>query len=185
MVGFFDVLQGDVNFLNKDTSTQHLYSINGVASFSDFTISGARISATLSGLHFKSFGGGQIVNGATLILDGSHTMGSRLTAAGSAGFDVSGTLNVNSGPVFDNTFGYFGHGSDSTGLSTVSGGGSRWNNTSDLSVSGQGSGTLRELAGGLVSNERGGFRRGNSPATINFGGDVLLAVLKDMLPWVL
>ncbi|HCK40794.1 MAG TPA: hypothetical protein DHW22_04085, partial [Planctomycetaceae bacterium] len=107
-VGFFDVLQGDVNFLNKETSTQHLYSINGGGSFSDFTISGASTSATLSGLHFKSLGGGQIVNGATLILEGSHPMGSRLTAAGSAGFDVSGALNVNSGAVFDNTFGYLG-----------------------------------------------------------------------------
>ena len=154
-VGFFDVLQGDVNFLNKETSTQHLYSINGGGSFSDFTISGASTSATLSGLHFKSLGGGQIVNGATLILEGSHPMGSRLTAAGSAGFDVSGALNVNSGAVFDNTFGYLGYESDSTGVATVSGNGSRWDNSRFLFVGYQGDGTLNVLGGGVVSNELG------------------------------
>ncbi|MCP4195360.1 MAG: hypothetical protein GY768_32570, partial [Planctomycetaceae bacterium] len=73
-VGYFEVLQGDVTFLNKDTDTQYLYTINGSCgdgAFSDFSISGASTSSTISGLHFKSLGGGQIVNGGTLTLDGS------------------------------------------------------------------------------------------------------------------
>ncbi|MBD14749.1 MAG: hypothetical protein CMJ72_06215, partial [Planctomycetaceae bacterium] len=82
-------------------------------------------------------------------------MGSRLTAAGSAGFDVSGALNVNSGAVFDNTFGYLGYESDSTGVATVSGNGSRWDNSRFLFVGYQGDGTLNVLGGGVVSNELG------------------------------
>ncbi|MCP4777141.1 MAG: hypothetical protein GY880_23215, partial [Planctomycetaceae bacterium] len=138
-VGYFEVLQGDVTFLNKDTHSQYLYTINGSGgngAFSDFSVSGANTSMTISGLHFKSLGGGQIVNGGTLTLDGSHAAGSRLTVAGSAGFDVSGTLNVNSGARFDNTTGYIGYSSGSSGTATVSGSGSQWNNSGDLYVGG-------------------------------------------------
>ena len=167
-VGYFEVLQGDVTFLNKDTDTQYLYTINGSGgdgAFSDFSISGASTSATISGLHFKSLGGGQIVDGGTLTLDGSHAMGSQLTVAGySTGFDVSGTLNVNAGAIFDNTLGYIGNESGSTGTATVTGSGSQWNNSRILSVGRYGTGTWNIENGGVVSNTIGyiGYRSGST-----------------------
>ena len=55
--GFFEVLLGDVDFLNKDSDTQHLFTINGsgdTGEHSDFSISGNSTKATVSGLHFHS-----------------------------------------------------------------------------------------------------------------------------------
>ena len=157
-VGFLEVLQGEVNFLNMDSAAQHLYTINGsgsAGSLTDFSISGAGTSATMSGMHFKSLGGGQIINGARLTLDGSHAQGSKLTVAGTTGFDVAGNLNINSGATFQNTIGYVGLNSGSAGVARVIGSGSQWNNSSDLYLGGEGTGTLNVESGGVVSNNRG------------------------------
>ncbi len=157
-VGYFEVLQGDVTFLNQDTATLHLYTINGSGddgAFSDFSISGASNAATISGLHFKSLGGGQIVNGGTLTLDGSHAMGSQLTVAGAKGFDVSGNLNINSAAIFENSKGYIAYQAGSTGMATVTGSGSQWNNTQNLIIGWRGNGTLSVEAGGVVASNNG------------------------------
>ena len=154
-VGTFEVLQGGVTFLNKAADTQYLYTINGADAFADFSISGASTLVTISGLHFKSLGGGQIVGGATLTLDGSHAQGSQLTMAGSTGFDVSGNLILNAGAILASTDGFIGYLSDSSGNATVTGSGSAWNNSGSLYVGGTptavgGSGSLTIAESGLV-----------------------------------
>lgn len=118
-------------------------------------------------------GGGQILNGATLTLDGSHAQGARLEVAGSTGFDVSGNLNVNSGAIFDNTSGFIGNLAGSTGMATVTGSGSHWNNSSDLNIGGTdtaagGMATLDIFDSGLVSV--GGTTRIWTGANVNLMG---------------
>jgi len=175
-VGFLQVNSGNVTFLNNGGFAQHLFTINGsggVGESSDFSISGASTLATIRGLHFQSLGGGRIVNGGTLTLDGSHAEGSRLTVAGSTGFDVSGNLNVQSGGIFENTVGLIGFNSGSTGVATVTGSGSQWNNSNNFFVGHSGSGTLNVEAGGLVSNTNGfiGFNSGSTGvATVTGSG---------------
>ena len=154
-VGFLDIQQGDVTFLDFNGNEQHLFTINGSGgngSFSDFSVSGAETKLTSRGLHLRSQGGGQILNGATLTLDGSHQNGSKLTVNGTTGFDVSGNLNVQSGAIFENSVGYIGQLTGSTGKATVTGSGSQWNNSSFLDIGTQGNGTLNVQAGGVVSN---------------------------------
>ena len=166
-VGFLDIQQGDVTFLNQNGNVQHLFTINGSGgsgSFSDFSVSGAETKLTSRGLHLRSQGGGQILNGATLTLDGSHQYGSKLTVAGSIGFDVSGNLNVQSGAIFENSAGNIGRLAGSTGKAAVTGSGSQWNNSSFLDIGSQGNGTLNVQAGGVVGNTNGyiGFSAGST-----------------------
>ncbi|MDB2526811.1 hypothetical protein N9X53_08990, partial [Mariniblastus sp.] len=158
-VGFLQILQGDVTFDNRDeeASTQYLYTINGsggTGAFSDFSISGSGTSLTNRGLHLHSLGGGEVLGGATLTLDGSDPNGAKLTVGG-VGFNIGGNLNIQSGGTFDNTAGYIGRYSGSTGIATVTGSGSQWNNSNFLSVGEEGNGTLNVEAGGLVSNTEG------------------------------
>ena len=127
-VGFVQVLQGDVTFENV-FGAQHLFTINGSNSTEDFSVSGSNTSLTIRGLHLESLGGGEILNGATLTLDGSHPVGTKLTVGGSIGFDVSGNLNVQSGAIFENTDGSIARNSGSAGTATVTGSGSQWNNS--------------------------------------------------------
>ncbi|MDB4396543.1 hypothetical protein N9003_01705, partial [bacterium] len=159
-VGFLQVVQGDVTFDNRDTAagTQYLYTINGsggAIDFSDFSISGSGTSFTNRGLHLQSLGGGQILGGATLTLDGSDPNGAKLTVGDAIGFDVSGNLNIQSGATFENTYGYIGRKSGSTGVATVTGSGSQWNNSGRLYLGYDGNGTLNVEAGGVVNSDRG------------------------------
>ena len=172
-VGTLEVGQGDVTFLNKDSVAQYLYTINGTNLRTVFSIAGASTSATISGLHFKSLGGGQIVSGATLTLDGSHAQGSQLTMAGSSGFDVSGNLNVNAGGLVSNGLGFIGYSSGLTGTATVTGSGSAWNNTSNLLVGRYGTGTLKVEDAGVVTNSLGFlgyYSSGSGTATVTGSG---------------
>ena len=158
-VGFLEILAGDVTFLNRDQTAQLLFTINGsggIGQFSDLSISGVGTSLTNRGLHLHSLGGGQVIDGATLTLDGSHAQGARLTVDGSVGFDVSGNLNVQSGAIFDNTSGLIGRGSNSMGIATVTGSGSQWNGSNGLFLGGTdsadgGVGTLNIADSGNVN----------------------------------
>ena len=182
-VGWLSIGLGQVTLLNKDPSLQPLYTINGVSGWPDriFSISGASTSATISGLHFKSLVGGQIVDGGTLNLDGSHAQGSELTIAGSRGFDVSGNLNLNAGAIIENVDAYIARNSGSAGVATVAGSGSQWNNSNNVAVGFDGNGTLKITNGGLVSSYAGyiGYSTGSAGAVTvtgsgsqwnNFGG---------------
>ena len=74
-------------------------------------------------------------------------------AVGDEGGD--GTLNVAEGGVVSNSDGYLSYESGSTGVVTVTGAGSQWNNSNNLIVGNRGAGTLNVEAGGLVSNTFG------------------------------
>ena len=59
-VGFLDIQQGDVTFLDFNGNEQHLFTINGSGgngSFSDFSVSGTTTKLTSRGLHLRSQGG--------------------------------------------------------------------------------------------------------------------------------
>jgi len=68
------------------------------------------------------------------------------------------------GGVVSNTIGTIGFSAGSTGLATVTGSGSQWNNSADLRVGTFGNGTLNVEAGGVVSNTIGtiGFSAGST-----------------------
>jgi len=111
--------------------------------------------------------GGHIGNGSgslgvvTVSGSGSQWNNSGLLAVGygvpSGEGDGSGTLNIEAGGVVSNTGGSIGHFRNSTGVATVTGSGSQWNNSQGLSVGFGGTGMLNVEAGGLVSNTYGGY----------------------------
>ena len=69
----------------------------------------------------------------------------------------SGMLNVEVGGVVSNITGHIGHESGSAGTATVSGSGSQWNNSEDLRVGREGTGTLNIENAGVVSNGGSGI----------------------------
>ena len=71
------------------------------------------------------------------------------------GDSSSGTLNIESEGVVTSTTGRIGEASGSTGIATVTGSGSQWNNSYDLGVGTYGSGSLSVEAGGEVTNTYG------------------------------
>ncbi|MDG2104410.1 MAG: PEP-CTERM sorting domain-containing protein, partial [Pirellulaceae bacterium] len=75
------------------------------------------------------------------------------------GFDDSGMLNVEDGGVVSSRNGYLSFAPNmmgvTTGIATVTGSGSQWNNSSELYVGNDGTGTLNIEAGGVVSNTNG------------------------------
>ena len=72
------------------------------------------------------------------------------------GHNGNGTLNVMDGGVVSNTNGLIGsHHPSSTGVATVTGSDSRWNNSGSLVVGQYDDGTLNVEAGGMVNNTGG------------------------------
>ncbi|MDB4396331.1 PEP-CTERM sorting domain-containing protein, partial [bacterium] len=85
----------------------------------------------------------------------------------------TGTLNVEAGGMVSNTVGLIGAASGSTGVATVTGTGSHWNNSNFLSVGDVDNGTLNVEASGLVSNTDGyiGYYSGSTGvATVSGSG---------------
>ncbi len=174
-VEFLEVLDGEVTFLNNGGTGQHELTIlgsGGVGSFDDLSIAGSSTTLTNRGLHLRSLGGAQITDGGTVTLDGSHAEGAMLSVDGAVGFQIDGNLNVEAGSLMSNTLGYVGLSPGSTGVATVTGTGSEWNNSSDLYVGLFGNGTLNVEADGLVSNSTGylGYLPG-STGTATVTGD--------------
>jgi len=85
----------------------------------------------------------------------------------------NGTLDISNGGVVSNTVGYVGYGNGSTGMATVDGDGSLWDNRADLYVGCVGDGTLNIAGGGTVSNANGivGYTsRSTGTVTVSGGG---------------
>ena len=78
------------------------------------------------------------------------------------GTSGSGVLDIESGGLVSNAFGYVGLYAGSTGKVTVSGANSQWTNSKDLQIGYRGNGTLKVTDGGQVSNNYGylGFYSG-------------------------
>jgi outer membrane autotransporter protein len=98
----------------------------------------------------------QLLGHGTLTVDGP---GSRVTYTQTLdiGEQATGVLNITDGGFVSNSDGYLGSftnavGSAGVGTATVTGAGSRWENSGFLRVGDQGTGTLDVLAGGFVSN---------------------------------
>ena len=67
------------------------------------------------------------------------------------GLQGNGTLNISSSAAVNTSYGgYIGYSPGSTGVVTVSGSGSTWNNSGELDVGSQGNGTLTITGGGAV-----------------------------------
>lgn len=102
------------------------------------------------------FGTGGALN---LNLDGTGDLG--------AGYRGAGTLAITDGVRVVSRYGYLGYGPVSQGSATVSGGGSKWTNSSYLYVGYSGTGTLDVEAGGQVSSTMGylGYGSGSQSTT--------------------
>jgi T5SS/PEP-CTERM-associated repeat protein len=89
------------------------------------------------------------------------------------GHSGSGTLNIETGGQVNNSLGYLGYNSSSTGTATVTGISSMWTNSGTLYVGRSGSGTLNIQAGGQVSNTEcflGYFSTSTGTATVTGTG---------------
>ena len=82
------------------------------------------------------------------------------------GYQQNGTLTVAEGVNLTSGIGYLGYYSGSAGTASVTGAGSKWNNSSTLYVGREGSGSLTIEAGGQVSNSNGylGYGSGSTGA---------------------
>jgi T5SS/PEP-CTERM-associated repeat protein len=92
----------------------------------------------------------------------------------------TGTLNIESGGLVSNTYGYIGKSSGATGSVTVAGAGSTWINSDDLYVGDEGSGTLAVNNGGTVVVGKSIYASSNNlggNGTISANGGVLDADL--------
>jgi T5SS/PEP-CTERM-associated repeat protein len=98
------------------------------------------------------------VNGVGSIWNNSGDLSVGSSGSGTLSITDGGSvINSNSGP---DPSAYIGRNSGSTGVVTVDGGGSIWNNSSSLSVGGSGSGTLSITNGASVTCHGGGINSG-------------------------
>ncbi len=134
-----EVVQGSVDFINKDTS-QHELGIVGSDSLSDITING-NANLTIGNLHINNAGGGKIHGGSTINIQD----GGKLSASGSAGFDIAGTVNLAAGTLAT-TYGYVGSSGGSAGVANLNDASSIWS-ASEIRVGDVGDGTLNVNAG--------------------------------------
>jgi T5SS/PEP-CTERM-associated repeat protein len=162
---------------------------NGVLTVADGgLVTAGTLYASLGDLH----GDGTITASKRAILDADllfdATQGSQtaigfgtggtlnVTAAGGdlgAGFKSLGSLTVADGVVVSSSNGYLGLNSSSVGKAAITGPGSKWINSQDLSIGQYGDGALRVEAGGQVTNThaRVGFDTGSvGAATITGSG---------------
>jgi T5SS/PEP-CTERM-associated repeat protein len=91
------------------------------------------------------------------------------------GFSGTGSLTVQNGGTVSNAIGVLGYlvGSSSSGSATVDGVGSRWNNSRNLDVGVEGTGSLVVQNGGTVSNTTGAlgwFSGSSGSATVDGAG---------------
>ncbi|MCC6124101.1 MAG: autotransporter-associated beta strand repeat-containing protein [Pirellulales bacterium] len=89
-----------------------------------------------------------------------------------AGYKGNGTVIIAQGIVVASVGGYLGYQSGSIGTATVTGTGSKWNNSRSLFIGNLGNGTLNIEAGGQVINSGGvlGYQYGSS-GTATVSGD--------------
>lgn len=87
----------------------------------------------------------------TVNVEGASSTWTNSSSALYVGYEGTGTLNVTDGGTVENTDGYIGYFSGSTGTVTVDGTDSEWTNSDDLFVGKNGTGELEITDGGLVS----------------------------------
>ncbi len=158
-IGFLRIENGSVTFLNNSGNSQHQFTINGSGnsgSQTDFSISGSSTSLTIQGMNLKSLGGGQLLNGATLIVDGTHAESSTLSVIGGTGFDISGNLSIRDGALLETSEAYIGSNPASIGNATVTGSESLWNSSQSIIIGfNGGNGSLSIQNSGTVRNHNG------------------------------
>ena len=99
-----------------------------------------------------------------------------------AGWQGNGSLTIEGGVAVNSQVGYLGYDGNSTGVATVEGAGSKWTNSSNLSVGDSGSGTLTVASGGSVScggtlyvgNSGSGTLTVASGGSLSSGGDATI-----------
>jgi len=127
----------------------------------------------LINLHVGNSGTGtlNVTDGGVVTVRGAHNVEQGwLTGAISVGGSGTSTLNITDGGVVSTTYatGYIGQNAGQTGVVTVTGANSQWNNSYGLHVGDEGSGTLNINDGGVVSNGKGtiGRLQGSGEATV-------------------
>ena len=138
---------------SKWTNSGNLYAGNSGSGGTMNVTGGGAVSNNNGYIGYNSGSSGVVtVNGA------SSTASSKWTNSGDlyVGNFGSGTLNVTGGGTVNNNYGYIGYNSGSSGVVTVDGTGSTWNNSyssggTGLYVGYNGNGTLNITRGGTVS----------------------------------
>jgi fibronectin-binding autotransporter adhesin len=87
-----------------------------------------------------------------------------------AGYHGSGSIAIRNGISVKSSGGYIGYGSNSTGVVTVDGSGSTWDNSSNLYVGQSGKGTLNITGGGTVSNSNAYIGNSGSSCIVTVDG---------------
>ncbi len=151
----------NIDFVNQD-STQHVLNVAGPGfGGTVFDLGVFQSTLTLRGIHLRSFGGANTENFGSLVVDGAHSAGSQFTVTGSSGFRIGGNLTVQAGGQVTTTHSRIGNIFNGTAL--VTGAGSSWANSGNLTIGGDpGVGELRIESEGHVSNFDGiiGFGAG-------------------------
>ena len=106
---------------------------------------GASVSSTYG---YVGLGSGST---GTVTVDGDSSTWTNTSSTLYVGYEGTGTLNVTDGGEVEDTDGYIGYFSGSTGSVVVNGADSTWTNSDDLVVGKNGTGTLDIINGGLVS----------------------------------
>lgn len=153
-IGYLEVNQGTVTFLNLVTDIQYPLAIGGsgsIGQFSDLSVSGSTTELVIAGLNLHDLGGAQLIEGAKVFVDGSHAAGSSITVLGEIGMQVDGTMTISSGAIVENTAGWVGMDPASIGSVEVDGVDSKWISSGELVVGSFGEGSLTIENGGEVS----------------------------------
>ncbi len=131
---------------------------------------------TSGGDSYIGHGGDNGAGTGTVTVDGAHstwTNSNTLSVGYANGYSGNGTLTITNGGAVSSSSGYVGIGSGSTGMVTVDGAGSTWNNGSTIYAGAGGSGTLNITNGGTVISDYGvvgAFGSSSATATVDGRG---------------
>ena len=182
-VGGVQINRGDITFLNlvPEDSVQFQIRSGAPSDFIDFSIAGSNTFLTNRGLNIRNFGGAQLVDGATLTLDGS-VMPTRMSVEGVSGFNISGNLNIHENSTLETYQSFIGLQSGSSGRVNIAGPEAHWRSGFILVGIAGGHGTLNILDQALVLNSGTniGATSGSNGAINVLGGGSQLESISDL-----
>ena len=187
--GTLNIVDGGLVEVGEDTHVAEHAGSAGAINLDNGTIATGGFLGVMSDLHGTgTINTGGLVSDVDLVFDAVNGLTQTLTLNGpgqnitvnldvdgsgsiGAGYSANGSMHISDGLAVQSTSGYLGYQSGSTGVVTVSGAGSTWNNSGTLSVGRYGEATLDITDGGTVRNVDGYVGRLTSFGTVMVSGD--------------